>query len=365
MPLKGFLLCTVLIIALSTNLTRIFAKSTDEPFESDQKLSKFEKSPWLITPLLQSNPKLGTSFGAMVGYMNYFDTLSRPSIFAIMGQYTTTKSIIAGIFGRISFSKDHHRIISGLMYGHVNNDYEDYLGTGVPLKSDAELRSFITRYTYRIYGNCFIGAQGIYQNFLINGATDFDDQVLDYLGVVGYKSGGGGLVAQLDSRDNENSPTKGWFLNLNNLAYREFLGSDQDFDVIRADLRHYIPHGKGHVVAIRSLNHFTFDSPTVTKAPVQLRSYKTGQYNDNYMSSLEVEERYAIGKKFTATVFLGLAYLYGGQLYNPESDSHYFPAGGGGVQYRLKPKEGIVLNLEYAIGKDDNQGLYLKMGYAF
>jgi hypothetical protein len=35
------------------------------------------------------------------------------------------------------------------------------------------------------------------------------------------------------------------------------------------------------------------------------------------------------------------------------------------VQYILKPKEGIVLNLEYAAGEDGNYGVYLKMGYAF
>jgi hypothetical protein len=31
----------------------------------------------------------------------------------------------------------------------------------------------------------------------------------------------------------------------------------------------------------------------------------------------------------------------------------------------LKPKEKIVLNLEYAQGDGSNHGFYLKMGYAF
>lgn len=35
------------------------------------------------------------------------------------------------------------------------------------------------------------------------------------------------------------------------------------------------------------------------------------------------------------------------------------------VQYVLKPKEGMVLNLEYAHDKNDNSGVYLKMGYAY
>jgi len=44
---------------------------------------------------------------------------------------------------------------------------------------------------------------------------------------------------------------------------------------------------------------------------------------------------------------------------------NFYPAAGVGVQYVLKPKEGIVLNLEFAGGQDDNYGTYLKMGYAF
>ena len=37
----------------------------------------------------------------------------------------------------------------------------------------------------------------------------------------------------------------------------------------------------------------------------------------------------------------------------------------GVIQYLLKPEAGIVANLEYAMGKDDNAGIYLKMGYSF
>jgi len=188
--------------------------------------------------------------------------------------------------------------------------------------------------------------------------------VLDMLGAVPYKSGGLGLVAQYDSRDNENSPSRGWLFTLNNMAYREALGGEEDFDVVRADIRYFMPHGKGHVLAVRQLNHFTYDAPTQVNAPIQLRSYKIGQYNGEYMSQIEVEERFRLAEKITATVFLGLGCTYGGSRSCSDSDNLY-PAGGFGVQYILKPKEGIVLNMEYAQGKDENYGFYLKMGYAF
>jgi hypothetical protein len=90
-------------------------------------------------------------------------------------------------------------------YGNIKNDYDDYLGTGVPLRNNAELRSFVTRYTYRVKDNWFVGVQGIYQNFAIAGDTGFDDQVLDIRGVKPFKSAGAGLVVQNDSRQRKAS----------------------------------------------------------------------------------------------------------------------------------------------------------------
>jgi len=323
-----------------------------------------ERSPWLVIPVFQSNPKLGTSLGALAGYLHYFDEKSRPSIFAVMGQYTSTESIVAGMQARTSFDEDRQRMIAGMMYGYVKNDYNDYLGTGVPLQSNAEVKGLIGRYTYRVHDNWFAGVQALYQNFGISGETAFDDMVLDILGVKPYMSGGVGLVAQYDSRDNENMPTQGWLLNLNNMAYRESLGGNDDFDVYRAEIRYYMAHGKGNVLAVRQLNHFTDNAPTQVNAPVFLRGYKVGQYNGKYMSHIEAEERWRFAAKWTATLFAGIACTYGGGKSCGES-ANLYPAAGGGVQYIVKAKEGIVLNLEYAQGKAGNYGVYLKMGYAY
>jgi len=35
------------------------------------------------------------------------------------------------------------------------------------------------------------------------------------------------------------------------------------------------------------------------------------------------------------------------------------------VQFVLKQKEGIVVNLEFAAGKRENYGVYIKLGYGF
>lgn len=64
-----------------------------------------------------------------------------------------------------------------------------------------------------------------------------------------------------------------------------------------------------------------------------------------------------------------MACLYGdavnGESLDCSDSANIYPAWGAGVQYLLKPEAGIVANLEYAMGKDDNAGIYLKMGYSF
>jgi hypothetical protein len=172
-------------------------------------LTKFEKSPWLVAPIFSSNPKLGTTLGVLAGYLHYFDEKSRPSIFGAQAQYSNTGSLIGGAFARSSFDEDRQRAIAGVIYGNVKNDYDNYLGTGVPLKNEAEMKAFIARYTYRVYGSWFAGVQGIHQNFAVAGETAFDDQVLDILGLQPFKSVGAGLVVQSDTRDSEFMPTQG------------------------------------------------------------------------------------------------------------------------------------------------------------
>ena len=106
------------------------------------------------------------------------------------------------------------------------------------------------------------------------------------------------------------------------------------------------------------------DAPPAAYAPVLLRGYTTGEYLGKSMSSIEVEERYRLAERWGATLFAGVACLYGANR-SGCSGSDVFPSVGAGVQYLLKPAEGIVANLEYAVGKDGNRALLFKMGYTW
>ena len=166
-----------------------------------------------------------------------------------------------------------------------------------------------------------------------------------------------------DSRDNEDMPSGGWYLNLNNLAYREALGGANSYDAYRADFKIFVPNGGRRVLAVRQFNWFSNDAPAAGQATVILRGYKFGQYLAPYMSSLEAEERLLFGRRWGATLFAGLAGLYGTSV-TPLKQQAY-PMGGAGLQFILKPDKHLLVNLEYAQGIQDNRGLYLKFGYAW
>ena len=68
------------------------------------------RSPWLLLPTFSSNPKLGTSLGAMGAYVTKFDPESQVSIFGLSAQYTDTDSATVAAIARTSFGADHHRI---------------------------------------------------------------------------------------------------------------------------------------------------------------------------------------------------------------------------------------------------------------
>jgi hypothetical protein len=321
------------------------------------------RSPWLLVPMFSSSPKLGTALGGLGAYMHVFDEGSRVSIMGVSYRYTSTHSQILSAFARTSSGADHHRIVGILALGHIENDYDDYLGTGQPLKTSDELKAAVGRYLYRAAGDWFIGGQATAANYQVLGATAEDDLVLETLGVQGFASAGVGVTAMHDSRDNEDMATGGWFLNVNNLAYLEALGGDASFDAYRIDLRTFWKHGRGHVLAFRQFNWLTKDAPSAAQSTVTLRGYKQGQYLSPYTSSIELEERVSFNSRWGATLFVGAAELYGDAPVPLERTT--YPMFGAGVHFVLKPVQRMLVNLEYAQGVEDNRGVYLKLGYAW
>ncbi len=322
-------------------------------------------SPWLLIPTFSNNPKLGSAVGGMGAYLKQFDPASQASIFAVSAQYTSTNSATVALLARTSFAADHQRLLVFALGGMIKNDYDDFLGTGVPLKSEDHIRAFTIRYLYRVKDDWFIGAQALSTNYQIVGQTPQDEDVVGLLGLTGFESAGAGLVLYHDSRDRTDSPSDGWVFNLNNVAYQADSEATGSFDVYRLDYRQYWSHGDGDVFAVRQSNQWTQDAPSGALSTVRLRGYTSGEYLGKSMSSIEAEERYRFAERWTGTLFAGAACLYGANRGGCSDSANIYPSVGGGVQYVLKPVQGIVANLELAVGKDGNRALLFQLGYGF
>ena len=322
------------------------------------------ESPWLFVPLVSSAPKFGTSIGAMGAYLHQFDDDSPTSMFGIIGQYSNTDSNFYGAFARMYFDHDKQRLILGAIRGKVNNEFEDFLGSGQLVKTTDDIHANFVRYLYRVKSDWFFGPQLLSTDYAISGNDWFSQQVLERIGLTGFNSNGLGLVVERDTRDNQNSPSEGSHLNFNNIAYRESLGGDVSFDAYSLNFRKFIAHGNGHVLAARIDGRWTDDAPPGGYSSVRLRGYTLGEYLAPHSTLIEVEERYHLKGRWGATLFAGVACLYGGGA-SCFSREDTYPAIGGGITYMLKVEEKMIARTEIAIGEGDNYGFYLKFGYEF
>src|SRR6516162_3678471 len=109
--IRRFLACAVVATSCSFALAQTQEQETVGAEANARPPAEKKESPWIIAPVFNANPKVGFALGALTGYIHYFDEKSRPSIFALTGQYTSTESIIAGLMGRMSFDEDRQRLL--------------------------------------------------------------------------------------------------------------------------------------------------------------------------------------------------------------------------------------------------------------
>jgi hypothetical protein len=321
------------------------------------------ESPWLLTPTVSADPKLGTTLGGVVGYIRALDAGSTPSLVTVFGTYSDTDSYVGGVYGDLYFGADRHRFIGGYINGRIRNEYDDFLGSGRPAKTEDTVESLFLRYLHQLRGDWYLGAQVIASDYVIGG-DGFFDLILDQIGLTGFRSNGVGLVVDYDSRDQVRSPSRGRHFVAHNVAYRESLGGEESFDTLQLNYSHYWPFGRGHVLATNARGRWTDDAPRSGYSSLNMRGYTRGNYLGEHYTHLNLDARFALRKRWGASLFGGLGCLYSTASDCSDSDSIY-PMLGAGLIYALKPAAGIVLRLDYARGKSDNEAFYISLGHPF
>lgn len=322
-----------------------------------------KESPWLLTPTVSADPKLGTTLGAVAGYIKALDPASTPSLIASFGTYSDTDSYVGGLYGDIYFDADRQRIKSGYINGKIRNEYDDFLGSGRPARTEDNIESFFFRYSHQFGENWYLGGQLIISDYVI-GADGFFEFILDQIGLTGFQSNGIGLVAEFDDRDRPRDPHGGNHLVIHNVAYREGLGGEESFDALQLNYSNYWAFGDGHVLASNIRGRWTSDAPISGYSSLNMRGYTRGNYLGENYSHLNLDARFHVRGRWGASLFGGVGCLYESVSACNDGEALY-PMLGAGIIYSLKPDAGIVLRLEYARGESDNEAYYLTLGHPF
>ena len=356
-------LCLAAVLAFAGATARAGDETAVGPSSEESLLTRQERSPWLLVPLLGSGPKLGTTLGLMGAYILRMDAQSSPSLVGVQAKWSDTGSQVVGAGGELYFHGNRDLLLFGVAGGHISNDYLDFLGTGQQVRSEENLSGLFMRYQHEFLPNLYLGAQAIRTNYGVRGLDPISEQMLDLAGLVGVNAAGVGLAFTYDSRDNKHNPSTGMLAQFNNVAYRESLGGDVSYDVYNADWRRYMLAGKNNVLALHAGGSWTHDAPPSREATVEMRGYTFGQYLGKNQLFFEAEDRYSVHPKWGPKVFAGLTCLYGDG--KSCSGDQLYPMAGLGAFYVLKPKEHMLVSVEFAQGKGDNQGFYIRFGNSF
>jgi hypothetical protein len=347
----------------------------DPALDSQAGQDENTRKPWLITPTLSADPKLGANVGALIAYVKKLDAESTPSMFGLSVSYSDTDSSTGALFGQLYWGQDTRRLTLLAATAEVNNEYDDFLNLGSAVETQDSVHSYAARYMQQFRpGGWFAGIQGVSTNYTV-GADDSLQGVIDQIGLSGFDATGLGLILQHDTMDNQRDPGAGHLFTLHNIAYRKTFGGESSFDVGLLDLSWYHSLGnswskrtsRAPVIAVQVTARVTDDAPPSGFSSVTLPSYTRGNYLSQHYSHLLVDGRFPLTKKFGLVAFGGVGCQFGVDILNRDvsCDDALFPAFGAGVSYMLKEEASVLIRLEFAKGKSDNEAVYLRFGHSF
>jgi outer membrane protein assembly factor BamA len=216
-----------------------------------------------------------------------------------------------------------------------------------------------------------------------------DSACIQGLPVDGFRSGIGFQIL-FDNRDRIINPLKGSLIELNNLNYGKFVGSDYRFNVVSLDARQYINPFKNQTLALRVMGAMEFTDDQIPMRALArvgghkfIRGYFKGTYQDQNMVAFEPEYRLPFWPEGTNAKLwqvwkrLGVVgFVSGAQVFHEPSDfqwDNFNLAVGGGIRVLFNPQSRVNLRFDYAVGLrkgSDGQGerqsgFYFFLGEAF
>ncbi|MFL5787678.1 MAG: hypothetical protein ACJ748_06475 [Flavisolibacter sp.] len=187
-------------------------------------------------------------------------------------------------------------------------------------------------------------------------------------------SSGVSIDFMFDDRRNQINPRRGTFLNVVYSPKLSSLGSDNNWQFLKVDLRKYIKlsPNSNNLLAFWSLNQFTFgnapylDLPAVGWDDMQRsgRGYAQARYRGKDMLYLETEYRFRI----THNGVLGGAVFANATTFSTPWEDKFqsvLPAAGAGIRIKLNKYTRTNLCIDYGVGIHGASGVFVNIGEIF
>ena len=362
--------------ARSKKETKEKEDASDDKNADDKKAAakkKKDEDEFLIVPIPQSNPAIGTGLALIGSYIYNPNNAPQAWTTGVAGLYTSTKSWAGGLYHRMSLDDDRYRILAMAGYGSFNMKY---YGTGSASGSngvsvDMNQRGLviISEALTRVSPNLYAGLR--YQLLDITSRVDLPPipgtslvipplQLESTIGLLGP-------LAQYDTRDNQFNPHKGEFMVAQWLFARGTFGSDFDYSHFTIAANAYRELGKTTVLAVRASMCAVSDGAPfydicMYGSSNDLRGYSSGQYRDRASWATQAEIRQHVYGPVGVVVFAGMGGI--GPSLDRIGEGAFLPAAGAGLRYEISKEHNINLALDFAVGKDSH-ATYFSVAEAF
>jgi len=370
---------------LRTLLVAVFLKMAISPVllgqAGDEPKAEKKRFGTVIIPVVFYMPETKWAFGAG-GLLTYRSKHSsaqeRPSSLGFYAIYTQLKQFQTKYEPEIYLAHEKY-LIKGLLT--LEKYPVKFWGIGPDASDEAEEDYTPQTYSIRMSfqkklfpgRKIYAGFQCQFENFKIlkvGQETGKPPGILARQAISGSSGGsvsGVGGIFSWDNRDNIFFPTRGDYWQISGFVNKGFLGSDFDYSSAEIDLRKYVPLFKSHVFGLQALFKSVSGSPPFNRyadlgGDSIMRGYYKGRYRDKFLFACQAEYRFPVWKKFGLVGFGGLGNVAPRLKELDLSKLRYCV--GWGIRFKVVPKEGTNLRLDFAYGKGTS-GFYFTAGEAF
>ncbi len=328
---------------------------------------------------------LSTGFAAIIASNSAFytwddDNAKLSNIFADV-VYTQKQQLITHMQGNLWTKGNKFNIVNDWRY--LKYPQQTY-GLG----GHTELNDAIDQdYSYlRLYqsvlknlGRNFYAGLGYSLDYHWNIETTYDSTVTSNTEIYGLSertvSSGVNINLLYDDRNNSINPEGGTYINVLFRQNMTALGSDQNWQSLRLDIRKYyrFPRNSENIIGIWSFNWLTLngtppylDLPSTGWDPYNNtgRGYIQGRFRGKNMLYLETEYRF----KITRNGLFGGVLFVNAQSFSEVSNNKFevvWPAGGAGLRIKFNKHSKTNIAIDYGVGAGGSQGFFVNLGEVF